>query len=78
MSDPEDADITLTVGELIQRLSVFPAETPVLATWEGVYEVMGVCRELYEGKLVIVADGIDRQYWGEHWSAGKPGAVGWY
>lgn len=60
--EPENVDVVRTVGELVERLSAFPADTPVLATWEGVMETMGVSRELYHGRLLILADEIDRVY----------------
>ena len=79
MSDPEESDITLTAGELMARLSVFPPETPVLATWEGVFEQIGVDRELFHGKAIIVAEGIEREYFGDYGveSLGNKGH-GWY
>ena len=33
MSTPKG---TMTVGELIRHLKVFPESTPIMATWEGV------------------------------------------
>jgi len=77
--DETDTDVTLTVGDLIKRLSAFPAETLVLATWEGVFEQIGVVRELCEGKAIIVAEGIEREYFGDYGleSMGNKGH-GWY
>lgn len=86
MNRPEgnatDTDIVRTVGELIERLSALPSETLVLATWEGVFETIGVARELYEGRVILVAEEIGRQWFGPHteWDGAISRRVesGWY
>ena len=56
--EEDDADEVATVGELIEKLSKFPADTPIAATWEGVVETIAVMKELREGYVIIVADEV--------------------
>ena len=72
---------TPTVGDLIKELSKFPPDAPVLATWEGVFQRIGVEKELYEGVVIILAEevGEGRRYFGDYGceSLGNKGH-GWY
>ena len=56
--EEDDADEVETVGELIEKLSRFALETPVAATWEGVYERLAVLKDLRHGYAIIVADEV--------------------
>ena len=56
--EEDDADEVETVGELIEKLSRFALETPIAATWEGVFERIAVLKELRSGHVIIVADEV--------------------
>lgn len=57
-----NSGLTMTVGELLEYLKPFDPETPVIATWEGVYA--GIRFENFEldelderdGRMELVVD----------------------